>query len=75
MDKGITYVRGFSAFGLWVVVGFLFCFGLVGWFCCCFCFVLNLPAKEHDLSGMSEIKLKHQNAHGKFGEQRLTPTE
>lgn len=52
------HVRGFSAFGLWVV--FIF---------------LNLPAKEHDLSDMSEIKLKDQNAHGKFREQRLTHTE
>lgn len=58
VDEGVTYVKGFSALGLWVVG-----------------FFLNLPAKEHDLSDMSEIKLKHQNAHGKFREQRLTHTE
>lgn len=58
MDEGVTYDRGFSAFGLWVVFYFS-----------------NLPAKEHDLSDTSEIKLKHQSAHGKFREQRLTHTE
>jgi len=58
MDEGVTYDRGFSAFGLWVVFYFS-----------------NPPAKEHDLSDTSEIKLKHQSAHGKFREQRLTHTE
>lgn len=63
--EGFTHVGGVSGFGLWAVGG---------WFVVCF-FLSNLPAEEEDLSDMSEIKLKHQDAHGKFREQRLTHTE